>query len=101
MRRLSAPVVVMLLMSVDTLKIKPEPARLCVSTSRQLTEYRRHHAGSATNSLKRSPEQNKGKDVTKGRPARIETILLESDTETKSACARRTASSFCTRTWLK
>ena len=64
---------------------RPEPIRLCVSTlqnsSRSLidTTWQRNQL------IKAFERANKGKNVAKGKAARIETVLLESNTETDPA----------------
>ena len=85
MRQLSALLFSMLLMSFAHAQNRPEPIRLCISTiqnsSRTVvdTTWQR-------NQLLRSLERNnKGKDVTKGKAPRIETVLLESSSETDPA----------------
>ena len=84
---------------------RPEPIRLCVSTlqnsSRSLidTTWQRNQL------IKAFERANKGKNVAKGKAARIETVLLESNTETDPFSVflglpqgRRIVHSFCTRT---
>jgi hypothetical protein len=85
MRRLSALLSPILLMSFAHAQNRPEPIRLCVSTlqnsSRNLidTTWQRNQL------IKAFERANKGKDVTKGKAARIETVLLESNSETDPA----------------
>src|SRR5947209_2424128 len=64
---------------------RPEPIRLCVST----LEDSSHSAVDATwqrdQLIKMFERINKGKDVTKGKAARIDTVLLESNSATDPA----------------
>ncbi|MGA8430990.1 MAG: hypothetical protein WB729_14300 [Candidatus Sulfotelmatobacter sp.] len=85
MRRLSALLSSMLLMSVAHAQNKPEPIRLCVSTLRNSSRNIVDTTWQRDQLIKAFARANKGKDVTKGKTARIETVLLESDTETDPA----------------
>jgi hypothetical protein len=87
MRRLLARLspILLMLTSCAHAQNRPEPIRLCVSTlqnsSRSLidTTWQRNQL------IKAFERANKGKDVAKGKAARIETVLLESNTETDPA----------------
>jgi hypothetical protein len=85
MRRISALLSSFLLMSLAHAQNKSEPIRLCVSTlqnsSRTVvdTTWQRHQL------IKAFERNNKGKDVAKGKAARIETVSLESNAETDPA----------------
>lgn len=82
MRRLSALLSSILLMSLTHAQNKPEPIRLCVSTLRNSSRNIVDTTWQRDQLIKAFTRANKGKDVTKGKAPRIETVLLESDTET-------------------
>lgn len=85
MRQLSALLSSFMLMSLAHAQNKSEPILLCISTlqnsSRTVvdTEWQRNQL------IKAFERNNKGKDVAKGKAARIETVLLESNAETDPA----------------
>jgi hypothetical protein len=85
MRRVSVLLSSILLMSLAHAQNKPEPIRLCVSA----LQNNSHSAIDATwqrNQLIKAFERNnKGKDVAKGKAPRIDTIMLESSSETDPA----------------
>src|ERR1700733_274607 len=82
MRRLPALLSSILLMSVAHAQNRPEPIRLCVSTLRNSSRNIVDTTWQRDQLIKAFARANKGKDVTKGKAARIETVPLESDTET-------------------
>jgi hypothetical protein len=82
MRRLLALLLPILLMSVAHAQNKPEPIRLCVSTLQNSSHNLVNTTWQRNQLVKAFERVNKGKDVTKGKAARIETVLLESNTET-------------------
>jgi hypothetical protein len=82
MRRLLALLLPILLMSVAHAQNKPEPIRLCVSTLQNSSHNLVNTTWQRNQLVKAFERVNKGKDVTKGKVARIETVLLESNTET-------------------
>ncbi len=61
---------------------KPEPIRLCVSTLQNSSHSVFDTTWQRNQLIKAFERANKGKDVAKGKAARIETVLLESNTET-------------------
>ena len=85
MRRLSALLSSIFLISIASAQSKPEPIRLCVSTIKNSSLNAVDMAWQRNQLMKAFERINKGKDVTKGKVARIETVLLESDTETDPA----------------
>ena len=64
---------------------KPDPIRLCVSTLQNSSHHLVNTTWQRNQLIKAFERANKGKDVTKGKAARIETILLESNSETDPA----------------
>jgi hypothetical protein len=82
MRRLLALLLPILLMSVAHAQNKPEPIRLCVSTLQNSSHNLVNTTWQRNQLVKAFERVNKGKDVIKGKVARIETVLLESNTET-------------------
>lgn len=85
MRRLSALLSSILLMSFAHAQNKPEPIRLCISTLQNSSRSAIDTTWQRNELIKAFERSNKGKDVTKGKAARIETVLLESNTETDPA----------------
>jgi hypothetical protein len=85
MRRLSALLSSIFLISIASAQSKPEPIRLCVSTIKNSSLNAVDMAWQRNQLMKAFERINKGKDVTKGKVARIETVLLESNTETDPA----------------
>jgi hypothetical protein len=82
MRRLSALLWSTLLMSFAHAQNRPEPIRLCVSTLQNSSREVIDATWQRNQLVKAFERNNKGKDVTKGKVARIETVLLESNSET-------------------
>jgi hypothetical protein len=64
---------------------KPAPIRLCVSTLENSSRETIDPTWQRNQLIKAFERNNKGKDVSKGKIARIETVLLESDSETDPA----------------
>jgi hypothetical protein len=85
MRRLSALLWSILLMSFAHAQNRPEPIRLCVSTLQNSSRDVIDAIWQRNQLIKAFERNNKGKDVTKGKVARIETVLLESNSETDPA----------------
>jgi hypothetical protein len=85
MRRLSALLSSIFLISIASAQSKPEPIRLCVSTIKNSSLNALDMAWQRNQLMKAFERINKSKDVTKGKVARIETVLLESNTETDPA----------------
>jgi hypothetical protein len=87
MRRLSAllsPILLMLI-SFAHAQNRPEPIRLCVSTLQNSSRSVINTTWQRNQLIKAFERFNKSKDVTKGKAGRIETVLLESNTETDPA----------------
>ena len=85
MRPLSALLSSILLMSFAQAQNKPEPIRLCVSTLQNSSRNVVDATWQRNQMMKVFERINKSKDVTKGKAARIETVLLESNSETDPA----------------
>jgi hypothetical protein len=85
MRQLSAVLSSFLLMSLAHAQNKSEPIRLCVSTLQNSSRTVVDTTWQRNELIKAFERINKGKDVAKGKAARIETVLLESNTETDPA----------------
>jgi hypothetical protein len=85
MRRLSALLSPILLLSLAQAQNKPEPIRLCVSTIQNSSPNAIDTTWQRNRLIKAFERGNKYKDVTKGKAARIETVLLESNSETDPA----------------
>lgn len=85
MRQLSALLSSILLISLAHAQNKPEPIRLCVSTVQNSSHAAIDATWQRNQLIKAFERNNKGKDVAKGKAARIETILLESNSETDTA----------------
>ena len=81
MRRLSVLLWSILLMSFAHAQNRPEPIRLCVSTLQNSSRDVIDATWQRNQLIKAFERNNKGKNVTKGKLARIETVLLESDSE--------------------
>ena len=60
---------------------RPEPIRLCVSVLQNTSRTAIDTTWQRNQLIKAFERTNKGKDVTKGKAARIETVLLESNGE--------------------
>jgi hypothetical protein len=71
-----------MLMALAHPQNRPEPIRLCVSTLQNSSRKLINTTWQRDQLIKAFERANKGKDVTKGKAARIETVLLESNTET-------------------
>lgn len=85
MRQLSALLFSILLASLALAQNKLEPIRLCVSTLRNSSQTAIDPTWQRGQLIKAFERNNKRKDVTKGKAPRIETVLLESDSETDTA----------------
>src|SRR5690349_11899349 len=85
MRQLPALLSSFLLVSLAHAQNKPEPIRLCVSTLQNSSRTVVDTTWQRNQLIKAFERNNKGKDVTKGKAARIETVLLESNAETNPA----------------
>ena len=85
MRRLSALLSSIFLISIASAQSKPELIRLCVSTIKNSSLNALNMAWQRNQLVKAFERMNKSKDVTKGKAARVETVLLESNTETDPA----------------
>ncbi len=85
MRQLSVLLSSTLLVSLALAQNKLEPIRLCVSTLRNSSQTAIDPTWQRNQLIKAFERNNKSKDVTKGKAARIETVLLESDNETDTA----------------
>ena len=85
MRRLSALLSAILLTSLAHAQNRPEPIRLCISTLQNSSHTALDMTWQRDQLIKAFERNNKGKDVTKGKAARIETVLLESNSETDPA----------------
>ena len=85
MRRLSCLLLSVLVTSMLQAQKKPDVSRVCVATLKNSTPQIVNATWQRNVLVKAFERINKGKDVTKGKVARIETVLLESDTETDPA----------------
>ena len=85
MRQLSVLLSSILSMSLAYAQNKPEPIRLCVSTLQNSSHSAIDPAWQRNQLIKAFERNNKGKDVAKGKAPRIETILLESSSESDPA----------------
>lgn len=85
MRQLSTLLSSFLLISFAHAQNKLEPIRLCVSTLQNSSQTVVDTTWQRNQLIKAFERNNKGKDVAKGKAARIETVLLESNTETDPA----------------
>lgn len=85
MRQLSALLSSILLTSLAHAQNRPEPVRLCVSVLQNSSRNAVDTTWQRNQLIKAFERNNKGKDVTKGKVARIETVLLESNSETDPA----------------
>ena len=85
MRQLSALLSSILLTSFAHAQNRSEPIRLCISTIQNSSRTVVDTTWQRNQLIKTFERNNKGKDVTKGKAARIETVLLESNSETDSA----------------
>ena len=84
-RQLCALLWPILLISFAIAQNRPEPIRLCVSTLENTSREAIDPTWQRNQLIKAFERNNKGKDVTKGKVARIETVQLESDSETDPA----------------
>jgi hypothetical protein len=75
----------LMLMSSAHAQNKPDPIRLCVSTLQNSSHNPIDTTWQRNQLIKAFERANKGKDVTKGKSARIETVVLESNSETDPA----------------
>jgi hypothetical protein len=73
---------ILMLLSSAHAQNKPDPIRLCVSRLQNSSHSLVNTTWQRDQLIKAFERANKGKDVTKGKVARIETVLLESNTET-------------------
>lgn len=85
MRQLAVLLSSIFLMSSAHAQNKPEPIRLCVSTIQNSSHSAIDLAWQRDQLIKAFERNNKGKDVAKGKAPRIETIMLESSSETDPA----------------
>jgi hypothetical protein len=85
MRQLSPLLFTVLLTCFASAQNRLEPIRLCVSTLQNSSLSAIDPAWQRNQLIKAFERNNKGKDVTKGKAARIETVLLESNSETDPA----------------
>lgn len=85
MRQLSVLLSSILLMSLAHAQNRPEPIRLCVSILQNSSRTAVDTTWQRNQLIKAFVRNNKGKDVTKGKAARIETVLLDSNNETDPA----------------
>jgi len=85
MRRLSALLFLLLLTCFAQAQNRPEPIRLCVSTLQNSSHSAVDTAWQRDQLIKMFERINKSKDVTQGKAARIDTVLLESNRETDPA----------------
>ncbi len=85
MRRLSALLPLILLMSLARAQNRSELIRLCVSTLQNSSRNVIDTRWQRDQLVKAFERTNKSKDVTKGKVARVDTVLLESNEETDPA----------------
>lgn len=85
MRQLSVMLLPLLLMSFAHAQNKLEPIRLCVSTLQNSSHSAIDAKWQRDQLIKAFERNNKGKDVAKGKAPRIETIMLDSSSETDPA----------------
>ncbi|HZC24908.1 MAG TPA: hypothetical protein VE866_16335 [Candidatus Binatia bacterium] len=85
MRPFSVLLSLTLLMSLAHAQNKPEPIRLCVSTLQNSSRSAIDAKWQRDQLIRAFERNNKGKDVAKGKAPRIETITLESNSETDPA----------------
>lgn len=71
-----------MLISLAHAQNKTDPIRLCISTLQNSSHNLIDMTWQRDQLIKAFERANKGKDVTKGKAARIETVLLDSDSET-------------------
>jgi hypothetical protein len=79
---LTVTLTLIMFMSSARAQNKPEPIRLCVSTLQNSSHNLINTAWQRDQLIKAFERANKGKDVTKGKAAPIETVLLDSNSET-------------------
>lgn len=85
MRRPSVLLSSILLTCLARAQNRPEPIRLCVSTLQNSSHSALDTTWQRNQLVKMFERINKSKDVTKGKAARIDTVLLESNSETDPA----------------
>lgn len=85
MRQLSVLLSSILLISLARAQNKPEPIRLCVSTLQNSSGSAIDATWQRNQLIKAFERNNKGKDVAKGKAPRIETVMLDSSSETDPA----------------
>src|SRR5215472_13936684 len=85
MRQLLAVLSSFLLVTLARAQNRPEPIRLCVSTVQNSSQTALDTTWQRDQLIKAFERNNKGKDVAKGKSARIDTVLLESNSETDAA----------------
>ena len=85
MRQLSALLSSFLLLSLAHAQNRPEPIRLCVSALQNSSRNAVDTTWQRNQLIKAFERNNKCKDVAKGKAARIETVLLESNAEADPA----------------
>lgn len=85
MRRLPALLSSILVTCFACAQNRPEPIRLCVSTLQNSSHTALDPAWQRNQLIKMFERINKSKDVTKGKAAPIDTVLLESNRETDPA----------------
>lgn len=85
MRQLSVLLCSILLISSAHAQNKLEPIRLCISTLQNSSHSAVDMTWQRDQLIKAFERNNKGKDVAKGKAPRIETVMLESNTETDPA----------------
>lgn len=82
MRQLSALLSSILLMSFAHAQNRPQPIRLCISAIQNSSRTVVDTTWQRNQLIRAFERNNKSKDVTKGKAARVETVLLESSSET-------------------
>lgn len=85
MRRLSALLLLILLTSLARAQNRAEPVRLCVSTLQNSSRNLIDTTWEREQLIKAFERINKSKDAAKGKVARVETVPLESNSETDTA----------------
>ena len=85
MRRISALLIFFLSTSLVRAQNKLEPVRLCVSTLQNSSHNLIDTAWEREQLIKAFERINKSKDASKGKVARVEIVLLESNSETDPA----------------
>lgn len=85
MRPLAALLSSILLISFAHAQNKPEPVRLCISTLQNTSRSVFDPTWERNQLIKAFERNNKSKDVAKGKTPRVETVSLESNSETDPA----------------